>query len=441
MKSILSVFSEYCSHLVIDKKFCESILNFDIKFVNKNPDHVQFFSSPLLGVYPARWTEEEHNTWMDDIVNVDEIGLTQDIHSLPTVNPAFSVTSNVLNLSFIYVIYRLYNSKLPMQLVEKTVKSVIHIMHYKFITSIMAHYFRYPADKAIAEATYNALTRKSDIKVTRSWGALVELRGENYTARNSIHLSTFKTMRQDTKVLFALSDIQTRIRKVIKVQTALFHQIKENNGKIVSTSNMMMTDEGHMVKDVAREASQIQRYIDKVVPDKRDFVRVELFNVIMASNQSANPEITLGALGYLSNIYTDRKKEYGRELVSTTITYGLNFLREKSIRTGDLSTILTKVKSMLVGSRVNDETVLRLRDLGDQIVNEASPRSQAIPTSPERTAVLLYIFMRALTRNYYSGHSSGAGPNAAKYFKYSVENRSAEDIMLDNALALFSEQT
>lgn len=402
MKTILSVFNSYCTDLVVDDAFCKSILNFDIRFVNKNSDHVNFFGSPLLGVYPARWTDEEHSTWMDDILNIDEMGLQQDIHALPSVNKTFKVTANVVNQSFIYVLYRLYNSKVNTKLVEQTARSVIHIMHYKFITSIMAHYFRYPADKATAEATYNALTFKSDIRSTGSWGALVTLRGETFTSRRSIHLNTFQSMKRDDKVLFAISDIQTRIRKVIKTQTALFHQIKENNGKVISVSSMMETDEGKMVKDVRREASVLLRYIDTVIPDKRDFVRVELFNVVMEANPSASPEVTLATLGYLSDIYRDRKKEYGNEVVNSTIIYGLNFLREKKIRTGDLANILYKVKSMLVGSRVNDDNVLRMREIGDRLVNEASPRSTAIPTSPERTAILLYIFMRTLTKNYYS---------------------------------------
>lgn len=439
MKTILTVFNEYCKDLVIDEAFCKSILNFDIKFVNKNQDHVKFFSSPLLGVYPARWTDEEHAIWMDDILDVDEIGLRQDIHALPTVNKSFNVTSSVINQSFIYIIYRLYNSSLNTKLIDQTVRSVIHLIHYKFITSIMARYFKYPADKSIAEATYNALTRKSDIKVTRSWGALVKLRGENYTARNSIHLNTFKTMRNDAKVLFAISDIQTRIRKLIKTQTALFYQIKDSEGKVVSVSSMMMTEEGHMVKDVRREATYLQRYMGQVVPDKRDFVRVELFNVIMNSNQSASPEVTLAGLGYLSDIYRDRKKEYASEMVESMIVYGLNFMREKSIRTGDLSQTLIKVKSMLVGSRVNDDNILRLRELGDKVINEAHPRSSAIPTSPERTALLLYVLMRALTKDYYSSSTSNLTNKQKAAFRYSVESKDSVDIMLDNAIDAFDE--
>lgn len=417
MSTILSVFNSHCADLVIDEDFCKRIRNFDIRFINKNSDHVAFFSGPLLGVYPARWTDDEYHNWVDDIIEVDEVGLEQDIHALKTVNPAFRVVSNVVNLSFIYVLYRLYNSKLPTRTIENTAKSVIHIMHYKFITSIMAHYFRHPADKATAEATYNALTLKSDIRVTGSWGALVKLRGDNFTSRSSIHLKTFQSMSKDEKVLFAVSDIQTRIRKVIKTQTKLFYQIKENEGRVISVSSMMQTEQGQMVKDVARESSVYNRYITAVVPDKRDFVRVELFNVIMEANPSASPEVTLAGLGYMADVYLDRDKKYLQELVEETIVYSLNFLREKRIRTGDLANILMKVKSMLVGSRVNDDIVLKLRELGDRVINEASPRSKAIPTSPERTALLLYILLRALTKNYYSGSMvSGAIPTG-KYKK------------------------
>lgn len=401
--SIRGVYDHHCKELKIDTKFAKEIIRFDANFVTKNADHVNFFGSGLLGVYPIRWTDDERNRWLDDILQVDEIALKDDVFRLPTINPEHKVATDIVNLSFVYVIHRLTNEKtLPGPLKTEAIRSTIAIMHYKFLTSLMVRNFPYPADEAVAKATFNELSLKFDIKRLGSWGALIRNRAEENTKPSALHYHTFTTMRDDTAVQYMVSDIQTRIREVVKAQVIVFYRIRESNGKIVSTSSVLTTDDGITIKDVRRTFNQYHNYLMGVIAEPRDFVRKELFDVVMALNPSANPETTNQALKYLSVSYSDRKKAYTKQLVEDLLIYTFNFIRTKKIPTHDLKEIAIRLRAMFTGSRINDKTILELRELSDRVVYESLPKRTGAPISPERTAVMLYIVLRALTKNYYS---------------------------------------
>jgi hypothetical protein len=42
-KSIKAIFDEECSHLKINRDFIKKVINLESGFVNKKPEHVQFF--------------------------------------------------------------------------------------------------------------------------------------------------------------------------------------------------------------------------------------------------------------------------------------------------------------------------------------------------------------------------------------------------------------
>lgn len=401
MENIKSVFDHHCATLEITPKFAKEIIEFDQRFVTKNSDHVNFFGSPYLGVYPIRWTDEERNRWVDDLLAVDEIALKDDIRQLPTIDPTHTVATDFINLSFVYILFRFHNSGLESNLKHMAMMSVVRIMHYKFLTSLMAHYFRYPADEAIAKATYTALTLKFDIKRLGSWGALITDRADIINTKNSLHWLSFTTMRDDHAVQRMISDVQSRIREVVKAQVAVFYKVRENGDRVLSTSSIITTDEGFTVRDVKRTISNYLNYMNSILPQSRDFVREDLLNIIGKLNPSANPVIVKNALAYMSDNYLELKKPYVKKVVEDTIIYSFNFIRNNRIEKSDLPNIAVRLRSMFTGSRVNDPAVLELRQFGDQIVIESQVRRTGVPISPERTAMLLYIVMRAMTKNHY----------------------------------------
>lgn len=404
LDTIKAVFDHHCGNLRVDDALARRIITFDNQFVTKNPDHVNFFGSALLGVYPVRWTDVERNTWIDDIIDFDEIGLRVDLFKLQSIDPKNKVATDLVNLSFVYVLHRLNASDdIKPAMKETAMRSVIAIMHYKFLSSLMAYYFPYPADEALAKTTYNSLSLKFDIKRLGSWGALIRNRAETVTAKNSLHNTTFQYMRDDKSVQYMVTDIQTRIRDVVKSQTQEFYRIKEADGKIINTSKILLTDEGFTVKDTRRTYSQYATYMDRVISDFADLHRKELLAVIMKLNTSADERTVTEAIRFIHQNYReDKKLAYVRKYVEEVLMYSLNFIHEKKYKMNDLGNILLKLRAMFVGSRVNDTVILAIRDMGDRIILGTGTTKPGALVSPERTALTMYIIARALTKNYYT---------------------------------------
>lgn len=402
MNDIRTVFDHYCQDLTIDNRWCRAVKDFDNSFVTKNEDHVSFFGSGLIGVYPIRWLDEDRNRWIDDILQADDIGLKDDLHNLDSIDTSHRVTSDLLNLSFIYLLYRVVNSDLSTNTQNETMQSIIKIMHYKYLSSLQSHYFAYPADKEIAQSMFNGLSMRFDIKREGTWNALIKDRADKLVSSSSIHKTTIKTLRDDKGALYFITDVQSRIREVFKALTREFYIVRDSGNRIATTSSVLETNEGMVVKDVKRTYSQFYRYLEDIVPDKRDFIRDDLLQAILDTISSANPNLVRKSLEFMSDNYTQRRKKYLKELTEKTLLYGFEFLHEKRIHTSDLAGILIKFRAMLTGSRISEQQILDLRELGDKVVLDAAPKRLSYTPAAERTVVLVYILLRTLTKKRYS---------------------------------------
>lgn len=409
-RNIRLTFDEFCQDLEIDQKLVQAIRAFDIGFVTKNSDHISFFGSGLLGVYPIKWVDADRDRWFDDIMKADDIGLADAIRELPTVDASHRVASDATNLSFVYLVYRLFNSALPEATNRDAAIAAMKIMHYKFASSILSAYFQYVADEAIAKEAYSSLSQKFDIKRMATWGALIADRATHLISRDSIHFrrGTFNKMEDDKDVQYVLTDSQSRIRELIKVYTRVFYDVRAADGKVISTSNVLQVEEGIIIRDVKRAYNQYHAYVKRIINDDTDFIRDDLVNVIIDAIPSMDPKVFRLCLEYLSVNHGDRRKKYLEDLVDDALLYAFEFMFSKKIKTSHLPVVLTRLRAMYTASRITDSIILDLRKLGDKLVQEASHRKSSVPTAPERTGVLLYIILRALTMNHWSSHQEAA---------------------------------
>lgn len=409
MAQIRSVLDRFCGHLKFDKRFAATLRHTVHAFKTKNDDHIAFFGSGLLGVYPVRWTDEERNWMFDEVFRVDERELKEAILELrnendprrPLIPAEFHVLSDVLNHLLCYAVYRLRKSDLPLKVIREASEDCIRILHYKFLTSLLSNYFPYPADLSLSKATYEAASLRFDIKKEGSWGKLLDRRAEHITSPSGLHYQTFENYSPDDACIYVVSDIQTRIRNVLKDYVLLFFEVRDSDVRVVSTSSVLELDEGIVVKDVRRAHSEYIRYLQRITPEENDFVRVELVDVVCKAIPSMDPRVFRQTLSFVSQNYTDRRRAYVETCVEEALLYLIEFVVSRRLHTSDLAGIAEKLKAQYMGSRVNEPKVLQLRKLGDRIVQEASSRKKSVPTAPERTGLLLYIALRVLASNYY----------------------------------------
>lgn len=402
MGQIKRVFEEHIE-IEFDSNLCKQIIDFDKAFVHKTQDHTNFFGSPLLGVHPAKWLDSDQAIFMDEIMELDEIGLKQDLHNLPCIDKTHKVSSNPINLTLIYLAHKLSEAfdkgKIKdRRLFETAYRSVFAILHYKFITSLCANYFKYPADMKIALVAYDVLTDKFDIKKTGSWKALIDTRTESLMSKHNIHYKTVKEFRNDEAIKYVVTDIQTRIRAVIKAYTKVFYRVKESDSRILSASSTMETEEGHIVKDVSREVSKAIRYANDTIKDFNSFYRLELLQILLRTNPSASPERVATILTYICN---NAGKTEVKKFIEELMIYSYNLIKVKGHKTGHIDMILKSFRSMMVGSTVTDPRVLNLKKLADKMINKAYKYSNTAAISPDRTTVLMYVLLRVLAREAY----------------------------------------
>lgn len=405
--SIKEVFKRQLSDLELDSKLVKRLSHFKHAFINKNDDHIKFFGGNLLGVEVVRYLQADRDEWFSEVLDVDDVSLTEALYSLEVINEEYKRTSDVVNLTSIWLLHALYNSKqLSAAEKEKAMIDVVYMLQVKFITSIFAHYFKFPADKEIAQAVYESLSRKYALKQAGSWNALFTERSKDVIGHSSIHLKTIKNFDDDDAILYMITDIQGRIREVVKKMYAVLIQMRDNKDRISSTSSIALTTDGEAIlKDRQRSFSTYKRYIHSIIPDRQTFIRDEVVSVITDAMHTMSLKLFIDVLEHCSANYGKAAHAEIGELCDETLLHAFEFLstnRALLRNQGDLSKLLTRLRSLYMASRMVDPTLLKMRDLADSIVAKSSTSKNKAMQASLRTGLELYIVLRTFTMNYYS---------------------------------------
>lgn len=405
--SIKEVFKRELKDLELDNKLVKRLSHFKHAFINKNDDHIKFFGGNLLGVEIVRYLQADRDEWFSEVLDVDDVSLTESLYSLDVINEEYKRTSDVVNLTSVWLLHALYNSsKLSATEKEKAMIDVVYMLQVKFITSIFAHYFKFPADKEIAQAVYESLSRKYALKQAGSWNALFTERSKDVIAHNSIHLKTIQRFDDDDAILYMITDIQGRIREVVKKMYAVLIQMRDNKDRIHSTTSIALTTDGEAIlKDRQRSFSTYKRYIHSIIPDRQTFIRDEVVSVITDAMHTMSPRLFIDVLEHCSANYGKANHAEIGDLCDETLLHAFEFLstnRALLRNQGDLSKLLTRLRSLYMASRMVDPSLLKMRDLADSIVAKSSSSKNKAMQASLRTGLELYIVLRTFTMNYYS---------------------------------------
>ena len=234
------IFDKHFANTVFDKSFADKVEKFVRLFLLKNNDHVSFFGGNLIGVYPIRWNYSDTDTWWDDIFDVGETELEKDLHKHPEIKTNRVVSSDVLNHALIYSIYRVHNSpSIPEDLKETTKSRLMLALNLKFISSLMAHYFRFPADKGIAEKTFNKLTKRYDLKIYGTWVKMLNNRSAEFVSPKGRYYKAYTTYNDDIEIIKMINDAQGRIRETVKDITKVYYDCLADDAKVLDRKSVV----------------------------------------------------------------------------------------------------------------------------------------------------------------------------------------------------------
>jgi len=405
--TIPQVFEETCDRVKIDRNFVKQINELRINFMNRNEDHLNFFSSNLLGVYPIRFINSDRVRWYDEVLEVDEYAIKEGIRKVAYLDPEWVRANDGINLSISWLMHLIYtattiNSKEK----EQCLIDIVLYLQYKFLSSIMAHYFPYPADQAVAMATYEALSRKFEIKQYGSWQLLLENRGKLIIAPSSIHFTTYTTLKDDSGIVYMISDIQQRLREVVKKYRAVFQKIKDENLRIVSTSTTIEFDGERELIERGRDYTDYTRYLKDIIGDIPTFIRKELVDVIADAMHTMSVDHLYQALRYCSNNSGTHGDKNIDRLIEELMLHAYQYLTDNSgvmANPSDLAGLLSKLKNLYAASRMSNPQLLKIRDLGDKIVKKGVSSRNTAALASVRTGLQLYLILRAFSRKHYQG--------------------------------------
>lgn len=405
--SVKEVFDNECKHLVIDARFVKRLSAYNLAFVHKNQDHIEFFGNNLTGVQVVRFTDADRDQWFDEILEVNDSILTDQLLKLPDINEDFFVSSDTMNLSCVWLVHAIYSSnKLSPQQKHDAMVDAMLVLQYKFITSRLYRHFRFPADRAVAEATYAQLSYKFAIKTYGSWAAVLNARSEDIIGDESIHRDTIVKMDSDVQVVRMLNDIQGRIRDMLKNIYDVHLRVVHQGNRITSTSAVIEHDGAEVLKDQTKSVVAYGRYLNTIVADKASFVREELVVIIEKMMHTMPPKLFRESLDWMSTNYRLAGAKEIEEILNEVIIHSFDYMshnRNLVKSTHDLSGLLSKLRGVLMSSRSSDPDLLALREKIEVVVKKATGNKVNSIIASVRTGIYLYLILRAMTKNHYAG--------------------------------------
>lgn len=401
-ESIKAIFESHGAHLTIDQKLADKVNIYCKSFINKNDDHIQFFGSNLTGVYPVRMTQVDEMEWLIDILGFDSSEIKSQVRNLPHINENWVRGTDVFTLSGFWIVYRLMISNLPIKVKEKAIHSAILNVHFKYISSIMVHYFRFAVDKAVAQAVYDRLSLKFRLKTEGSWLGLLDYRAKDLVAEKSIHYPTLLSYQPDDAIQYLITDTQGRMRDVVKNLWTVLAEVRLEDKRGVNKS-MIDLDGDLAVRDVTAQLTPYKDYLMTISKEPASFLKTEIVDIVCDVMTTMHPEQFKKALQLVVALRVGNNKKIEHLLELTMVHVFDQFAKDRTLQKSikNLPELVAHMRSLYTAPRSKGD-ILELRSGFEQLIVKYLKTRNAAATSAVRTGVLLYIIIRTFSKDHYS---------------------------------------
>lgn len=372
---------------------------FKVEWGTKDDTYIEFLGTGLLGINPIRFSVKDEDGLMTDILGVDKNELQSDLYLTPGVNKNFKVSSNVINITLVYLIHLFAKSKLDPKLKTKAMNVLYHIFAYKQIGSLYSHYFQYSVDKNLAQTVFETLPNKFLLKKLGSWEALFDYQTELLLPPKGLHSKRVMELTDDD-VIRIINDMQSRVRSTVKNLTIELHNfINSKSAKIVGTSLVQTTEEGDELKDLTSGYGIQTDYLKSIIHSPNDFIVDDYIYVIGKLISNCNTEKLRDVLNYVSAYESNSERVLF--ITDTVIKQSITYLRTKGI-TGNyikyISTCLKELKGYFSASKVKNPDILKSKKLAYDLIADVTRNNTKWFIVPMVLGLFLYLFLRSVNR-------------------------------------------
>lgn len=403
MNQIKSIMDEHGKHLRFDSRLVGQLERFVQNFINKSPEHVKCLGSNLTGVNRLSWSLDDRLEWEENFLQIDGRELRQAILAIPHMDDVGRVAGDNFNISCCWLAHRFYKSDLPPRVKEKGMKLSMDILQYKLLSSIHSHYFKYPVDQNVAEATYAELSRKFDIKRYGSWRAVLDSRSENIIATGEIHEQTIRQFDDDIAIVKMIQDIQFRLRDKIKNIWEVMANVIEKDMKFGSVSSTIELDGALVTRDIERLSTEYIHFIKEAAAERDRFIKPDLVDVI-ESVMSTMPEKPFEQLLVIFTEKVSKSDKNALQLVELTMEHLFNVVladRKTTMRMNDIPAVLNRIRGLYTASRSNNDILEQMKEITEKFVRKDVKIVNNANVAALRTGLLLYLVLRAMVKDHY----------------------------------------
>ena len=403
MNQIKSIMDEHGKHLRFDSRLVGQLERFVQNFINKSPEHVKCLGSNLTGVNRLSWSLDDRLEWEENFLQIDGRDLRQAILAIPHMDDVGRVAGDNFNISCCWLAHRFYKSDLPPRVKEKGMKLSMDILQYKLLSSIHSHYFKYPVDQNVAEATYAELSRKFDIKRYGSWRAVLDSRSENIIATGEIHEQTIRQFDDDIAIVKMIQDIQFRLRDKIKNIWEVMANVIEKDMKFGSVSSTIELDGALVTRDIERLSTEYIHFIKEAAAERDRFIKPDLVDVI-ESVMSTMPEKPFEQLLVIFTEKVSKSDKNALQLVELTMEHLFNVVladRKTTMRMNDIPAVLNRIRGLYTASRSNNDILEQMKEITEKFVRKDVKIVNNANVAALRTGLLLYLVLRAMVKEHY----------------------------------------
>lgn len=399
-------FDKHFAHVKFDPKLAKQFYHLQVGFVNKNQDHMDFFGGVLTGVQRVRFTSLEINQILETILRLDVQKLKRDFEHSEGIVASRKIAGDLLNFVFVYTAHRFYTSELlSKENREKAVVDIIILSSMRSLAALMVRDFQTLVDPRLAERVYARMSNRFILKKLGSWQRYLVYRGNSVLDEDYPHKKTMVNFDPPQAVVDWAVDVHNRVKETLKDIYGIIMETHGEGDKLKAGSLSGIDMEGNEV--VVDKTTGLQTRIDyvlQVLPDANTFSKHELIKLVSKANPTTGETYLERTLHWLSEFYFTDDHKLIEKIVVDSLTLCYSYLEDENyIRSHakDLGFLLVKLKNMIMSSRSSNETLIALREIGLVPVEASAETSNPQLMASIRTSMILYIFIRAYTKDFF----------------------------------------
>lgn len=393
--NIHELFNQHLDKNIVNQDTHKLVKSFRLSWANKGDDYTGFLGNNLTGVYVIKFTPADEESFFS-IFNIDGKQLQKDVYKTKGINKDFRTISNSVYLTCVYMMHKVYSSKMNMNDKNDFIKELYFIMAYKIISSLNMHYFKYPISVNVAKAINERMSAKFLIKKVSSWQELFDIKSQDVQLKG---IQARRLTNGDTDdICRVITDLQTRLREIFKNNYAVFIEVNEQSEKIASSSMVQLSEEGDEFKSVTDAKSTYLTNLKNIIGLEHDFIKDDLIHLHTAIFKGIDEFIFRNLLKHISKTIQTDKKNY--EMFENSFAVCIDYIVRKGIYKDFIRSIyeiMMILKGMYCASNVTDPNLKMLKRELPKYVKKVTKLSNFSQVNITANALIVYL----VTRSFY----------------------------------------